>query len=112
MKTGRKAIFLSLVLALCLGPSAAQDHDGQGTQPVRVALSTALLDRVALSYRDEAKLLVTATEENQQRWLKLSDEDLTVTVIRQLSADPNGAAFLVGQLENETSAKTRAAIIS
>lgn len=112
MKTGRKTILLSLVLALCLGPSAAQDHDGQKAQPVRVALSTALLERVALAYREEAKSLVTATEENQQRWLKMSDEDLTATVIRQLSGDPNGAAFLVGQLENETSAKTRAAIIS
>jgi len=46
-----------------------------------VALSDAILNRLPPDYRDKAKLLVSATEESQQRWQKLSDDDLTAAVI-------------------------------
>lgn len=111
MKSFQKASFLLVAVILVPVRSVAQDHNGQPTQPAPVTLSAPLLERLSAAYRDEAKSLVTATDEVQQRWLKLSDEDLNVAVIRQLSRATNGPAFLLAQLEREPSPKMRSAII-
>jgi tartrate-resistant acid phosphatase type 5 len=110
----RRKIALSLLLVASLfapGIVLAQDEAPSKPQPVAVALSDALLTRVAAPYREQAKTSVTVTEDVQQRWQKLSDEDLTAVVIAQLSRKPEAADFLLGRLEKEPSAKLRGRII-
>jgi tartrate-resistant acid phosphatase type 5 len=103
-----------LLAVLSFAPQAyCQDEPAkQQAQAAPVALSPAVLNRLPSAYRDQAKSLVAATEENQQRWLKLSDEDLTAAIIGQLGRKPEAAEFLIAQLEKEPSAKLRKQIIS
>jgi len=91
--------------------SGAQEQQQSKAQPAPSALSEGIVNRVAPAYREEAKALVTATSETQERWQKISDEDLTAAVIAQLSRKPEAAEFLLGQLEKEPSAKLRGRII-
>ncbi len=110
MRAGKIEILLAVALVMSPAISVAQDHVAP-VQPTPVVLSATILDRIVPAYRDEAKSLVTVTEENQQRWTKLSDEDLTANVIGQLSRNPAASDFLLGRLENEQSAKLRSAIM-
>src|SRR6266403_1872578 len=82
----------------------AQDDPPPKAQPAVVALSAAILKRLPPDYGERASSLLTATEENQQRWQKLSDEDLTAAVIGQLARKPEATDFLLAELEKETSA--------
>jgi tartrate-resistant acid phosphatase type 5 len=102
-----------LLTAVLLVPTVGH---GQGkpapeVQPAPIALSENILNRLPSAYRDEAKSLVSATEENQQRWLKLSDDDLAGAVIWQLGRNSEGDEFLLLQLDKEASAKLRKQII-
>jgi hypothetical protein len=108
MKAHRTATLLAIGL-LSLTVAVAQDSGPAPQQAV--VLSSAILDRIPAAYRDEAKRLVTVSDENQQKWLKLSDDDLTLAIIRQLAETSEGSAFLLAQLERESSGKTRSAII-
>ena len=109
----RKSAFRVLVvLALLAFPRASSAQEAQETKtPAPVALSDAIVSRVAPAYRDPAKSLVTVPAEVQERWRKLSDEDLTAAVIGQLSRRPEGDEFLVPRLEKEASPKLRGRII-
>jgi tartrate-resistant acid phosphatase type 5 len=107
IKTIAALALLLLIPSMCL----AQDEPEQKAQPAAIALSDQILSRLPSEYRDHAKSLVTATQENQQRWLKLSDEDLTGNVIGQLSRKPEAADFLLAELEKEHSPKLRLRII-
>lgn len=102
-----------LLLTLLASPALVHGQDGQPqkVQAVPVGLSDALLSRIPSVYRDEAKSRVAVTNEVQQRWLKLSDEDLAGAVIGQLSRSPDGDEFLLSRLENESSPKLRGRII-
>jgi tartrate-resistant acid phosphatase type 5 len=106
-------IMLFAAVLLYVPRSFCQDlAPAKQTQPAPVALSDAILARLPVAYREEAKSLVTTPEGNQQRWLKLSDEDLTSAVIGQLGRKPEAADFLVAQLEKESSGKLRWQIIN
>jgi tartrate-resistant acid phosphatase type 5 len=97
---------LTLLPALVFGQSASQS-----TEPPPLPLSQGILDRLPAAYKEDAKSLVKATDETQQRWLKLSDEDLSAAVVGQLSRKAEAADFVLKQLEKEPSAKLRARII-
>lgn len=111
----RKSRALLIVLLTVVARTAfAQDEtqaSAKKVEPPQAALSDAILNRLPSDYRGQAKSLVTATEDNQQRLLKLSDEDLARNVIFLLSLKPEGASFLVAELEKEPSAKLRLRII-
>src|SRR6266446_7526406 len=113
LSTPKNSIRVLLALALLALPrvSSTQEQQQAKAQPAPVALSEAIVNRLAPAYREEAKSLVTATNEVQARWLKLSDEDLTAAVIGQLSRKPEADEFLLTQLEKEPSAKLRGRII-
>src|SRR6266481_5280640 len=114
LSTPKNSIRVLLALALLALPrvSSTQEQQQAKAQPAPVALSEAIVNRLAPAYREEAKSLVTATNEVQERWLKLSDEDLTAAVIGQLSRKPDGTEFLLKQLEKEPSPKLRGRIVS
>jgi tartrate-resistant acid phosphatase type 5 len=102
-------IAASLVIGLILFSDSlsAGDQKTSKDQPPAVGLSDALLNRLPSIYREEAKKLVAATEETQQRWTKLSDEDFAASVIDELSTKPEGDEFVLSELEKEPSAKLR-----
>ena len=103
-----------LIAARCaIHPAVVQGHGAStvAPQPEAVPLSEAILGRLPAEYRDKAISLVTATEDTQQRWLKLSDEDLAGAIIAQLGRKSEVAEFLLTQLDKESSAKLRGRII-
>ena len=106
----RVLVALALLASLRVS-SAREQQQAAKAELVPAALSETILKRVAPAYREEAKSLVTATSDIQERWLKLSDEDLTAAVIGQLGRRPAAANFLLAQLEKEPSAKLRGRII-
>jgi tartrate-resistant acid phosphatase type 5 len=108
----RITVVLFAIALLYVPASFCQDEASQKqAQPAPIALSDAILNRLPAAYREEAKSLVTTPESNQQRWLNLSDEDLTAAVIGQLGRKPEAADFLVAQLEKESSGRLRGQII-
>lgn len=113
MSPGDRARFF---LAFCLVavPSASLGQESTSTEPkaTGVALSESIVNRLPADYREHAKSDVTATPENQQRWAKLSDEDLTAALIGQLARNGRDTEFLFGELEKESSPKLRWQIIA
>jgi tartrate-resistant acid phosphatase type 5 len=103
-------VFVFLLVAGVLVCAYGQEAGAPKNQPQ--PLSDALVSRLLPDYRDQAKSLVTASPELQQRWLKLSDEELTRAVISQLGRKPEAAGFLLGEFEKESSPKLRSAILS
>jgi tartrate-resistant acid phosphatase type 5 len=111
MKT-KLGVLLSVALwAIPPGFVQGQGASTVAAKPETRPLSESILGRLPAEYRDKAKSLVTATDENQERWRKLSDEDLTAAVIGQLARNPEGDEFLLAQLDKESSAKLRDRII-
>jgi hypothetical protein len=85
------------LLSLCPGQSVTQDGHGQQRKipPEPVASADAIVSRLPETYRAAAKSLLTATEENQQGWQKLTDDELVATVVGQLAQKPEASAFLL-----------------
>jgi len=104
-----RAILASLTLSWASAPADPAPEQKARAEPV--VLSEAILQRLPADYRDNAKSLVTTTPENQERWLKRSDEELAGIVIGQLAAKPGAANFLVHEVEKESSPKLRGRII-
>jgi hypothetical protein len=113
MMNKRNSVVLPIVLLLSIAFSFAQDEPPQQPKaaPTQKVLSDAILNRLSSAYRDEAKQVVTAPEETQQRCQKLSDEDLTAAIISQLGRKQEVAGFLLAQLEKEPSAKLRGRLL-
>ncbi len=109
MMNKRNSVVLPIVPLLSIAFSFAQDEPPQHPKapPAQKVLSDAILNRLSSAYRDEAKQVVTAPEETQQRWQKLSDEDLPAAIISQQEV----AGFLLAQLEKEPSAKLRGRLL-
>jgi tartrate-resistant acid phosphatase type 5 len=109
MSRRRNSVFVLVLFVLSPAMCLAQDQAEQKPEPV--ALSDSIVSRLPPDYRDHARLDVTATEENQQRWLKLSDEDLAAAVVGQLARKTGNEDFLFTELEKEASPKIRWQII-
>jgi tartrate-resistant acid phosphatase type 5 len=106
----RNAVVLTLwVLLSTVSPS--QGKQSQGAQPASITLSEAIVNRLPSEYRDEVKAQITASSSVQDRWAKLSDDELADRMIQLLAAKPEEADFLIARLEKEPSAKLRSAII-
>ncbi|MGA3186623.1 MAG: metallophosphoesterase [Bryobacteraceae bacterium] len=80
-------------------------------QPAAHPLSDAILNRVLPDYRDQARSLLTATEEQQASALRMSDDNLAAYIVTGLCRQPEAFGFLLAQLEKEASAKLRIAIL-
>jgi tartrate-resistant acid phosphatase type 5 len=110
----RLAFAFLFLLGLCPVQSVAQDGRGQQQkiQPEPVALADTLVGRLPETYRAVAKSLLTVTEENQQRWQKLTDDELVINVVRELAQRPEASGFLLAELEKEPSPKLRSMLIT
>ncbi len=107
--TKRVLVAFSLIL-IPLWPGMSKGQSAPQA-PAQIPLREAILNRLPADYRDRAKSDVTATEQNQDHWSKLSDEDLTVAVIGQLGRNAADTEFLFAELGKESSAKIRRQII-
>lgn len=110
----KRTLMVLFQTLLLLGSECTFAQGGQlpVAKPATVSLSPLVLNRLPIRYRDEAKSLVTATVENQQRLLKDSDEDLTGSIIGELGQKPEAVDFLLSQLPKEPSGTLRCAIIN
>jgi tartrate-resistant acid phosphatase type 5 len=100
------------ILVLAGSNTEAQQSARSNARAAQVKLSEALLKRLPTELSEKAGSLLTMTEAEQQRLLRLSDEDLRASISGQLSnTKPEAADFLITFLEKEPSAKVRSAII-
>lgn len=104
-------VSIGILALLIFSPTICSAQDGIAQKAPPSALSDAILKRLPARYRDKAKSDVRVTEETQQRWLKLSDENLAAAVMGQLAAKPEDAEFLLAELEKESSPTLRLQII-
>ena len=111
MRVGKIARLVIVVCLVSLIGSARAVGQGQDGKPEPRPLSEAILSRVPGDYREEAKKYITATDEVQQRLVKQSDSRLALWIVRGLAREPEAADFLVAELEKESSAALRSAII-
>ena len=107
------AQLLGVSILLLAGANADAQQSARSNAPAaQVKLSEALLKRLPTELSEKAGSLLTMTEAEQQRLLRLSDEDLRASISGQLSnTKPEAADFLISFLEKEPSAKVRSAII-
>jgi len=89
----------------------AQQSASSNAPPAQIKLSDALLRRLPTDLREQAGALLTMTEQQQQRLLNSSDEDLRASITASLCSKPEAADFLIALVEKEPSAKVRSSII-
>src|SRR5437660_10146585 len=63
------------------------------------SISNTILARMPLAYRDQAKRPARLTDEDQQHLIKGTDEQVANWIIGKLAHTPDGANFLLVQLE-------------
>ncbi len=112
----KRIVAITLAVGLLLTPGggamAQQAASSTAGALAEAKLSDALLKRLPPDLREKANSLLTIPEQQQQRLLNSSDEDLRVSVTALLSSSkPEAADFLIAYLEREQSAKVRASII-
>jgi len=93
---------IGLLIALLSAVKAQEASD---------SISNTILARMPLAYRDQAKRLARLTDEDQQYLIKGTDEQVANWIIGKLAHTPDGANFLLVQLEKEQSPKLRSQII-
>jgi predicted phosphodiesterase len=98
-------IFLFLAL-LALYPLVSWSQPA----PLERALSEAIISRLPLDYREPARS-VSATDPQQARAGQMSGEGLTAFIIAALGRKPEGAGFLVTEMDKEPSARLRIAMV-
>jgi tartrate-resistant acid phosphatase type 5 len=79
--------------------------------PALHPLSDATLNRVPPDYREQARNLLTVTDEQQASSGRMSADNLASFIVTALCRKPEAAAFLLSQLEKEPSGKLRIAIL-
>jgi tartrate-resistant acid phosphatase type 5 len=84
---------------------------GQAVQSQAVPLSEAILARVPVDYRDEARKAIRENNDDQQRLAKMPDEQLAAEMIQDLANNSGAIGFLLVHLEKEPSPKLRSQII-
>jgi hypothetical protein len=87
---------LFILLGFSMG-ALAQENPGILVQPGSHALSDSILNRIPVDYREEAKKLLTATDEQQQRLDKVSDGELLTFAITGLLPSAGGRGFPVAR---------------
>src|ERR1700734_3575412 len=101
-----------MLMAFVAVLAASQVAAGQATKLQTVTLSEAIMARIPVAYRAEAKELIRASEDDQQRLTALSDEQLIGKVFDSLAGEePEGIGFLLARLEREPSSNLRSQII-
>jgi tartrate-resistant acid phosphatase type 5 len=106
------SLFSRQLAVLILGVSLGVDVFArpQASAPEAVPLSPAVLAKLPLDWRDVAKH-VKAIDQEQQRFLKLSDVVLRQTVARILIRSRAADGFLKAQLAEESSSAVRITIV-
>jgi tartrate-resistant acid phosphatase type 5 len=94
------SLYLSAGIALAQPPAL---------QP-KLQLSEQLLDKIPAELREPARVYITLTEEEQRRWLGVSENLLRESVWLALASNPEAAAFVLKQLPREPSATARARV--
>jgi len=97
-----------LILGLTLGADLLARQ--QVAMPDAVPLSTAILAKLPPDWRDLARH-VKATDQEQQRFMKLSDVVLRQTIARILIRSRAADGFLKGQLTKESAPAVRITIV-
>ena len=92
---------IGLLIALLSAVKAQEASD---------SISNTILARMPLAYRDQAKRLARLTDEDQQYLIK-GTEQVANWIIGKLAHTPDGANFLLVQLEKEQSPRLRSQII-
>jgi len=90
----------------------ADPRQAQPSPPSPAALSGDILARVPSAYREEARSMLTATDQVQGSLRRKSDDGLSVWIVESLARKPEAADFLISQLEKEPSPKLRSEIIT
>ncbi len=109
----RYSYIASCVMALSLAQNlTAQSNPAE---PIRLPLSPAILQQLPPAYREETvKLRLMDTDLEQQKALKaaaVSPEAPLALVLRDMSLDPQGFAFLLQELNQEPSPQIRSLIL-
>jgi hypothetical protein len=74
-------------------------------------LSDALVKRLPVAYQEEARKLISLSDEQEFYITALSDEELRMEAFYLIAGKPEGPAFLKEQLEKEPSGAVRASMI-
>jgi len=98
------------VLALALALSAPVLAGRQPSEPTAVALSAMVLAKLPAEWQAPTAL-IRATEPEQQRFLKLSDEVFRQAIARLLARNPAADAFLKTQIVKDPSPAVRTTIV-
>ena len=99
-----------VVLILCTSFGAALAARQEGEKPETVRLSTAVLVKLPQEWRDLAKH-VKATDQEQQRFLKMTDVVLRQNIARILVRTRAAEGFLKAQIAKDPSPAVRITIV-
>jgi hypothetical protein len=83
----------------------------QDEEPKPVPLSDSIVNRIPVDYRDQVRQIKMRAD-SQAYYEKQSDDELTTEMFREISGKPEGARFLLVQLEKESSGRIRTEIIN
>ena len=101
-------VVLLLGVVLTGQPLAGQ----QAARPPLVPLSDAVLAKLPLEWRELASNHIKASEQEQQRYLKLTDVSFRQTVARLLVRTASADAFIKGLLTTEPAPAVRTGIVN
>jgi hypothetical protein len=110
----RKALRLllsSFLLALSLYLSAAIAAAQTAAEQPRLQLSERLLEKIPADLREPARRYITLTENDQRRWLNISESLLRESVWLAFASNPEAADFVLRQIGREPSAASRARVV-
>jgi hypothetical protein len=109
----RNSFVASCVVALSLVQNLPAQSNP--TQPVKLPISRAILQQIPPAYREETvKLRLTETDQEQQKAIKaaaVSADAPLALVLREMSLNPQGLAFLLQELNQDSSPQNRSLIL-